>query len=197
MPVRTKTLHRGLFKRVRWEADFNTTSAEELMAMFEDQKYGKELVDDSLEILRAAARRALRDAGLPETTDSYDGLEGNAALGAEVLSHIRLLEGHRRHGRIEEAIHETMKAVERWMELRANVFFEKLVRARQKQLMALPAKKTVSDAQIRAQLRKHTQSDAAAALGITDRQIRSRLSLKERRALATERKRKSVRVPPR
>ena len=77
------------------------------MAWFEGQKFGSELLEHNLSIMREAGRKAPRDAGLPEDFDPHESLEGNAALGAEVLRHLRILEGHRRHKRVDDAIHET------------------------------------------------------------------------------------------
>lgn len=196
MKSRLRTLKRGLFSRTLREVAIDLNNLDELMAWSESQKYGSELLEHNLSVIRDAARQALRNLGLPENTRPHDELEGNAALGAEVLDHLRTLEAHRRHKRLDDAIHETMMAVQRWMELRANVFFEKPVRARQKQLERLPHTKSVSDDQIRTALADHGMAEAAQKLGITERQIRNRLPAQERRSLAETRKRKSVRFPP-
>ena len=145
------------------------------------------LVDQGANIMRAAAQLVLQDANLPVDQTTTDGLDGNAALAAEILGHLRLLAGHRRHGRQDDAIHAAMMATQRWMELRANVLFEAPVREKERRNER--TLRAVTNAQIREKLATtRTFAQAADALGITEREIRNRIPRRERDRIRKNRK---------
>jgi hypothetical protein len=83
-----------------------------------------------------------------------------------------------------------LKLAEAWMQLRADALFARSVRAREASLARFPWQSAVSDDEIRTALRTYaTQAEAAQALGIEARQIRNRIPLAERKAIAKYKKR--------
>lgn len=183
-------MRRGLFSIERNEVSLKT--AADLRAFFSNAKSSKEQLDDNIATMRVAARQAIREANLPlqDSGELCDGVtyprEGNGALGCEVLTHLRLLESARRNNRPDDAIHEAMMAVEKWMQLRANAFFEKPVREKERRAAMAFA---VTNEECEKAIRKHrTMEDAAAALRISARQLRSRVPKETRDCIKREKK---------
>jgi hypothetical protein len=179
-----KRLSRGLFSSTKTVADLN--SAGSVRDFFARIKGPAVRLEENLDLMRAAARRALTDAGLSADTQPDDKLEGNAAIGAEVLMHIELLQASRRDDRTIDAINEAMLATEKWMQLRANALFEKPVREKQRRVAR-------SSAVTRAQIIDALESEptviaAAEKLGIVARQIGNRIKKPERDAIQLRKK---------
>lgn len=172
MTVTKRTLKRGLFTRE--QNVITNPSRDEWKAWSKRQKYGSALTSQNLDIMRAAARRALLDAGFPADPESDDGMEGNAAIAFDLLFHIRVLESCRKEQKTDDAVNAAILATRDWMQLRVNAFWEQDIRTHQKQRR----KEKVTDAEIVAALNHHRNKKMAAAyLDISDKRLRDRIKL--------------------
>ncbi len=166
----------GLFSREQTSLELN--SEQDFREFFSRVKPREQLVTENIEVLRAQAHRWLIDEGFrPDDIAAGSAQypkEGNAALAAQTLTHIHVLEGARRDGRTDDAIHEAMMAVQRWMELRANIFFEASVRERETR--DRKRRRKVTHDQIVAALSENSSLEAAAhALDISVQALRKRM----------------------
>jgi hypothetical protein len=183
-------LKRGLFSIERKVVPLEETA--ELEAFFRNIKAPKQSVDDNIETIRAAAGQAILDANLPSQhsgelrEDFQYPLEGNGALGYEVLMHLRLIEGARRDNRTDDAIRDAMLATEKWMQLRVNALFEKAVREKERRRATASV---LTDDECTKALKAHTTVQAAAdALGISARQLSNRVPKAVRDRIKLEKK---------
>jgi hypothetical protein len=139
-------------------------------------------VSRMLDLHRQLAEQTLRDAGLPTSIPDAlyldeDKISPNAVLARRILSAINESPLHLQHAGGPRAFIAGLELARWERQLSMNLAYERLVRRGEKQLQVLPNKPTVTDQQVRdASKRFKTRAEQAEHLGISTRQVRTRLS---------------------